>query len=198
MGWRETLRRPSLCATPRSAMPSACAGHDWAQGQNAQPDRRRIRWIDRSSLNRSGSIVNASKRKLSALFVVAGLMVMPLALDARAQSSPSFDRHLAPAPGFQHQRAVVPVAAGVRALRLRPLARVLTGEVRRLVPRAEHGGPGPVRQGRVPVRLQHVLPQRERRLHPGRQLRRCRGLDRPVRREGQPEDAEAGLVHATA
>ena len=37
-------------------------------------------------LNRSGSVINNSKRKLSAFFVVAGLIVMPLALNARAQT----------------------------------------------------------------------------------------------------------------
>ena len=45
----------------------------------------------------------------------------------------------------------------------------------------------PVRQGRVPVRLQHVLPQPQGRLHPGRQLRRRRELDRAVRREVRPD-----------
>ncbi len=39
-------------------------------------------------LNRSGSIVNDSKRKLSAFFVVVGLIAMPLALNARAQTPP--------------------------------------------------------------------------------------------------------------
>ena len=37
-------------------------------------------------LNRSGSVINNPKRKLSALFVVVGLIVMAVALDARAQT----------------------------------------------------------------------------------------------------------------
>jgi hypothetical protein len=37
-------------------------------------------------LNRSGSVINNSKRKLTAFFVVVGLIVMPLALNARAQT----------------------------------------------------------------------------------------------------------------
>ena len=37
-------------------------------------------------LNRSASIINHSKRKLSAFVVVVGLIVMPLALNARAQT----------------------------------------------------------------------------------------------------------------
>src|ERR1700733_10835244 len=43
-------------------------------------------------LNRSGSVTNTPKRKLLAGFVVAGLIVMPLALSARAQT-PAHSTH---------------------------------------------------------------------------------------------------------
>src|SRR5262249_36124881 len=88
------------------------------------------------------------------------------------------------------------VAAGLRALRLGALARVLTGRVPRFRKRAEHGRRGPLEGARVPLRLQHVGPQRERGLHSGRQLRRCLWLDRPLRGEGQPTDARARMVQA--
>ncbi len=41
----------------------------------------------RKFLRRGGSIMNTSKRRLSALVLAAGLMVMPLALNARAQTT---------------------------------------------------------------------------------------------------------------
>src|SRR5436305_7884757 len=45
--------------------------------------------MDRQAfLKRGGSRMNTSKRKLSALGLVAGLMVMPLTLKARAQTHP--------------------------------------------------------------------------------------------------------------
>ena len=45
---------------------------------------------------------------------------------------------------------MVPVAAGLRALRLGALPRVLTGGVPRFLPQAEHGRGGPLRRGAYP------------------------------------------------
>ena len=107
-------------------------------------------------------------------------------------------RRLGRRAGSRSEPSVVPVARSLRALQLGPLARVLAGAVRRLAARAEHRGPVRVQQGRVPVGLQHVLPRRQGRLHPGRQLWRRRRFDRAVRREGRPGHPKAGLVHAAA
>ncbi len=54
---------------------------------------------------RGGSIMNISKRKVSAFFVVAGLMVMPLAVNARGQTSPN---STVASPGAQPRTANPP------------------------------------------------------------------------------------------
>ena len=93
---------------------------------------------------RSGSIVGASKRQLSALLIVAGLVAMCLALGARAKAAFQSRGSSARRRTFQHQRAVVPIASRVPALQLRPVPRVLDGEVRRCLRPAEHRGLDPV------------------------------------------------------
>ena len=77
-------------------------------------------------------MMSTSKRRLSAFVVVVGLLVIPLALNARAQTPAPIDGCLVARSASQHQPAVVPVAGGVRALQLQPIARLPHGEVRRL------------------------------------------------------------------
>ena len=91
--------------------------------------------MDRSDFaHRGGSGVNTSKRKLSALFVAAGLMVMPLAMAARAQAQSTNSPWYPSLQAFEHYNS--------------GRSHVFSdGEVRRFVPRAEQRGPrsGPAR-----------------------------------------------------
>ena len=126
-------------------------------------------------------------RKLSAGVVAAGLAVMAVALSAQAASprptnNPPWYPSLQAFEHYDSGRSHVFSTATFGGSFDRPEPRGLVAS----------------RKGAVPVRLQHVLPQREGGLHPGRQLRRRQGLDRPVRREARPGHAEARLVHAAA
>ncbi len=59
--------------------------------------------MDRSDFaHRGGSGVNTSKRKLSALFIAAGLMVMPLAMAARAQAQSTNSPWYPSLEAFEH------------------------------------------------------------------------------------------------
>jgi hypothetical protein len=92
-------------------VPSACAGYDGACDQIDELRDEEDQMDRPEFLNRSGSITNNSKLKLSAFFVVAGLIVMPLALNARAQT---------PAHLTQPRRApsvALPTRRGIRRWR---------------------------------------------------------------------------------